>query len=825
MDEAGVPSELSFRLLGPFEIRRSGVPIEMSSKSIARRVLMLLLLECRFITVEELLERLWTDNPPLMSTLQEYVSDLRKDLRPDGHLLEYRRGSGYRIEVDRDTVDLFRFARLLKDGRALADREPRRALELLREALELWTGDPPVDLLTNWDPRADRRAAQELVDRLEAEAGNAPGQSRRSVPQLDEPPPNFAGRTRELAELDRHVDPAGPDGATRVIVIDGQAGVGKTALALQWGARVVANYPDGQISLNLRGFDPTGTPLKPETVARRLLVKLGVDERGLPPDPEDLLDRYRAELAGRSVLLVLDNAASLEQVKALVLVSSTSLAVVTSRRRLDGLAVLRGARFVPVERPDADEAADMLRGHLGGVELNASVADTVVAACGRLPLALAIAGARIRRSGRDIDSTVRSLAELEWFDTGDETTSLPVVLGWSYARLSPISQNFFRALNRHPGPELTTGAVAAAASRQVPEAERALAELSEMRLLEEAAAGRYTFLDLIRKLAIDLARDDDAEERIAGVGRVFDHYLHTADRCATRMRPHRQPLTLDPPVDGALPITVASEAAAIAWFDVELPVLRRLVLRCAELGQPKHGWQLLTTMIDYLDWRGHWSDWIELSEAALRACEEINDEAGMPRCLRSLGRALVQVGRFEEAEERLRAALARYQAMGDVDGQVRLHHDLGYLFDQQGRIEAALGEAVRACDLADAEGITQEKANALGGMAWCLVRLKRYSEAVPCCEQAIALHRAAGFPHGEAAARHTLGLAQEKLGDHDEALLSLEESAGLCQRAGDRPNEAMILEEVAVLRAARGDNAGAESARARAAHIRRELAA
>ena len=881
MSDPDESAPLTFRLLGDLEVRRRGAAVPLIEQPKPRRFLAALLFDApRAVPLATLDERVW-DEPVAQQLRQKYLGVLRRNLAPDGELLE-RRNGGYRMNVPADRIDVNRFHNALRSGYAAIGRDDDAAVAHLRAALGLWAGEPLAGLGDGWAERCrlhlrhQRREAElklyrlllrrgpdaELLAALEhlhrdqpgsveavelymlalAEAGD-PGHAhevyravraaalRRGEP-LDErltaldrrlqrapagvpvppavsraprllpaPLPGFVGRDAELAEME-HLGAGG-----RVIVLDGPPGVGKTALALHFAHRVAPRFPDGALFLDLRGFDPSDEPLTVPRALRHLLIGLGVDAREIEQDEADRINQFRGAAHGRRLVIVLDNAADAQQVRALV-PNPESLVVVTSRRKLPGLGVRPGAAFVALGLPDAAEAAQVLRSHLAGAGVAADPAalDRIVRSCGRLPLALAIVGAQAAsRPERPIGELIRDLDSGGVFDTGDEATSLWPVLRWSYGRLTTRDQATFRLLGLHPGPELQVDAVAALTGTDPAEARRSLTQLADVRLVESQPQDRYALHDLIREYAGMLVHEAKSDDWSPALRRLHDYYLHSADRCAARLREHRQPLRLPDPAPGVDPVTVGTEAEAMAWLTAEHEVLARLIRRAGDNGLAAYSWMVLRTMTDYLEWRGLWDDWIELSATAVHTCELNGDETGHARARRSLGRALTQVARYADAEVHLRAVLDFYRSTGDTDGQARLHHDLADLLGRQNRHRDALTEVREAHRLAVADGAVRELGNTLDGIAWCHLQLHEYDEAVERCREAIDRHRANGYARGEAAAQDTLGEALSKLGRHAEALAALTTALTLCRRAGDRFNEAMVLDHLGDCRHRAGD--------------------
>jgi DNA-binding SARP family transcriptional activator/tetratricopeptide (TPR) repeat protein len=602
--------------------------------------------------------------------------------------------------------------------------------------------------------------------------------------------PRFVGRRRELAQLDRLAE------RNRVIVLDGPPGVGKTALATQWAYQVADRYPDGRLYLDLQGFGPGGRPLDEAVVLRQVLTRLGVKRADIEPDPDDRADQLARLVAGRRILLILDNAFSAEQVRRLIPAGPGSLVLVASRRRLPGLGVSHQAAALSLALPDEADARDLLLSYLGDESAYAAAdVDAIVAWSHRMPLALAVVGSRATHErGRSLPDILRELrARLgDEFADADPYGSVSAALSWCAAALSEPDRRTFRVLGLHPGPDADVLAVAALAGVSPQEAVRSLDALVAVRLADRVSA-RYAVHDVIREYA---AATLPADEAVAA-HRLLDFYLHSGDHLATLLRGARQPMSLDPLTPGVVPFTAAGPAEAIDWFRNEYAVLIRLIPAAAELGFPAYAWRILSTMIDFLDWQGRRADWRDASALAMAVAERSGDRIGLARATRSMGRALVASGLLDEGRKHLDRALDLYAELDDPDGLMRVHHDLGDLLIRQGKHTDALFQARASRDLAQTLGNIEEEANGLGALAWCYYCLRDDDAAVEHAQQAITLHQAGAFGRGEAAAQDTLGAALLRQGHPADARPALERSLQLCRQSGDRVSEAEVLDHLA----------------------------
>ena len=364
--------------------------------------------------------------------------------------------------------------------------------------------------------------------------GAAVGGAQRIVArQLPTAPPHLAGRAAELQALAALAAGAGTAGGTVAIsVISGTAGVGKTALAVYWGHQVAAEFPDGQLYVNLRGFGPAGPPVTPAEAIKGLLAALGVPAAAVPAGLDSLAGLYRSMLAGTRTLAVLDNARDVDQVRPLLPASPGCLVLVTSRNRLAGLVANEGASPVTLDVLPEPAAGELLTYRLGPSRAAAErgALSELATLCGGLPLALGIAATR---AAARPDSTLAALAaelrddqgRLDALDTGDAASSLREVFSWSHQQLSHSAGRLFRLMSVHPGPELSVDAAASIAGVAVPDAQRALTELANASLVAELSPGRYRCHDLLRAYAAEQAGawDGQAEVRAAR-SRMADHY-------------------------------------------------------------------------------------------------------------------------------------------------------------------------------------------------------------------------------------------------------------------------------------------------------------
>jgi DNA-binding SARP family transcriptional activator/tetratricopeptide (TPR) repeat protein len=625
---------------------------------------------------------------------------------------------------------------------------------------------------------------------------------------------HFAGRAAELAALTQVLDQAGGSASGTVVIsaIGGTAGVGKTALAVHWAHRVARRFPGGQLYMNLRGFDPSATPVTPGEAIRGFLDALGVPVDRVPRDLAAQAGLYRSVLAGSQVLIVLDNARDEQQVRPLLPAGPGCLVLVTSRSQLAGLAAADGALLLSLDLPSQAEARQMLTARVGASRAAAEpdAVTEIIELCSRLPLALAVAAARAStRPGQPLSALAAELRDgggrIDVLDTGDPGSSMRAVFSWSTRQLTGQAARMFGLLGIHPGPDISVPAAASLAGIAEAEARRLLGELARAHLTAEHLLGRYAFHDLLRAYAAEQARRTGSEPGPAAAGRVLDHYLHTAAHAARLLDPTKEPVALAPPRPGALPEQPADRRQALAWFEAEHQVLLAAVALAAGSGFDTHAWQLPSAMTPFFHARGHWQEWAATQRTALAAATRLGDAAGQALSGRLLAMACTQLGDHDQARGHFATSLTAYQGLGNRLGQARIHQSLGVLAGRQGRYADALGHAGQALRLCQAIGDKAGEAGALNNAGWYHGMLGDYQQARAFCRQALTLSAEAGHRWREGHAWDSLGYAEHHLGNLAEAAACYQRALSLFRESGDRFYEAEALTHFGDARHAAGE--------------------
>ena len=676
-----------------------------------------------------------------------------------------------------------------------------------------------------------------------------PGKARRPdagpatvVPrELPGPVAQFVGRAAELAELTGMLELASAEGMRTLVVsaISGMAGVGKTALALQWAHQVADRFPDGQLHVNLRGYDP-GQPKSTADALAGFLRSLGVADRDVPAETAERATRYRSLLAGRRILIVIDNAADAEQVRPLLPGSPSCVTVVTSRDALAGLVARDGARRLDLGVLPPAEAVGLLRALIGErVDAEPEAAATLAGYCARLPLALRVAAERaVASPGLSLAAATSELADqqdrLDLLRAGgDRMSAVPAVFSWSVRHLDDEAARAFRLLGLHPGAEFNAYAAAALADTTLRQARGLLDRLARASLIQPAGAGRYGMHDLLRAYAADQAAGRHGEQdRRAALTRLFDHYVATAAIAAATLFPGDpdQP-ALPRPASPVPPVTTA--AAALAWLDAERSTLVAVAAHATDRGWPGHAIGLSSTIFRYLDVgqfagaaavhgharraaaqagdltaeataltklgtaeaaQGRLRQATSDLEQALALCLQDGDRKGEARALGNLGMAAFCQGRYQQSADCHAKALAIYLEIGDLAGEARELHHLGVVDVRQGRCERAAERLLRSLALfRDEVGISSGQAFVLGTLGELKLRQRRYVEADDHLRRSLALGRETGSRLCQAQALAGLGISQLRQGRRRQAISHLRQSLALHSQAGNRSGQAEAL--------------------------------
>ncbi|OLR89495.1 tetratricopeptide repeat protein [Actinokineospora bangkokensis] len=637
------------------------------------------------------------------------------------------------------------------------------------------------------EPGQEVRAAHVRVLRAAPAPGPPPAGPDPALPvpaQLPAESPGFVGRHDPLGKLDELA--GATDSGVVPVVVSGTAGVGKTALALRWAHRARHRFPDGQLSANLRGH-AAGTPLSTHQVLVRFLHALGVAPERVPADTDEAAGLYRTLLAGRRVLVLLDNAATAEQVRPLLPGAPGCLVLVTSRDRLAGLTAQDGAHQLPLDVLGPAEAAELLGRMVGTARLRRepAAAAEVAEVCGHLPLALRIAGANLavrpQVSIADYTRELRDRGRLAGLAVpGDQSAAVRAAFDLSYAKLAPAARRLFRLLGLAPGAEVDAPATAALGGLAVPEAARLLRVLHSGNLIRETAPGRYALHDLLRDYARARAADEDDDHRGALVG-LFDHYL-------AEVEAHSAVLW-----QVGAPRRTGTEDTALAWLDLELGTLVAAATEAAGLGLPRYAWRFAEALRPFFFNRGHGADGLAVARAALaaaRACGDVDAEASVHDLL---GVIHCNLSDYAAATEHHGWALELSQGTGNRVVEAAALHNLGRAHSQLGQPAQASAYYERSLRLHRDIGNRFGEAGALHYLGVAALSLGNPEEAVARHTEALELSARIGHRHVQAAASQGLGLAHWAMGDLPLATRRYRHALSVCRRYGYRHGEVSML--------------------------------
>lgn len=771
---------MRFRLLGEVGADRDGRPVDVGHAR-QRAVLAVLLVEVnRAVPLDAIVDRVWGQDLPRSpkDAVYSYLSRLRSVAPID------RGRGGYVLTADPMTVDAHHFEHLTE--RARATQDDQTALDLYDEALNLWYGTPFPGMDSDWftavrerlvrlrqvaeldrndvllrlgrhdrvladapDVTTNERLAGQVMlalhrggrqadalryfedvrARLADELGTDPSAELRAVQyqvltageparprQLPASPPSFSGRVRELADLTARFDTA------RVVAITGGGGMGKTWLALRWARDNADRFPDGELYVNLRGFDPTGEPVRPEAAVRELLDGLGAAPASIPAGLAAQTALYRSMIADRRMLVVLDNARDTAQVAPLLPGGESCATLVTSRNQLTGLVSAHGASPLVLQHLTDAEATDLLTRRLGATADPEALAE-IVRACAGLPLALGIAAARAA-TAPDLASFAAQLgsARLDALDSDELTASLRAVFSVSYTALDDETARASRSLAHAPGVDIGLPA----ATHLLGDARPVLRGLTAAHLVREYQPGRYRMHDLVRLYLAEQPHDGDGSALAA-------YYLHATSAAMAGMSPNEG--YRRPPVEQRY-ATFPSPVEARAWLDAERP---NLLAAGAEDRTGLLAWLLFR----YLDFYAHYEDALALHTTALAVTDPAT--AAHEYALHHRGATLTRVGRPEEAVEHHERAMRAAQRRGDA---------------------------------------VLETCGALG-MATSYELLAEDENARRCYEHALTVARDHGLRHLEGVVLNDLGDSHRMFGRYEEASAALRQSLDIAWELRD----------------------------------------
>ncbi|WP_433079661.1 ATP-binding protein [Dactylosporangium sp. CA-052675] len=720
-----------------------------------------------FGTAAQLLDEavlLWRDEPladlrtapaeHLRETMSTALLEARKLLAAN----RLRLGQHHRALVEleplmgADDVDET-LAQLWVDGLSAAgrDHEARAYLHTFRRRFRRTMRAEPAVGLPVATPGPGGRAT--VTGPAAPPAGAIPPQ------QLPKDVSDFTGREPLLADIDALVRPD----STGVVALSGMPGVGKTALAVHWAHRQRHRFPDGQLYLDANAYGPTA-PVDPEDALGRFLEALDVPPDLMPVGLERRRNRFNQLLAGRRVLVVLDNVRDSRQARPLISTAAECLTVITSRTRLRGLTVREGVQSLTVTPlPDTDSFALLAR-TVGAARAGAEpgAVEALARLSGGLPLALRIIGEHVAERPRAavcglVDELTARLLDADGED--DEETSLRTMFAWSYQALMPEAARLFRMLGLYPGPSIGPEAAAALLGTGVVRAEALLDTLAKMCLINHDTARRYRLHDLLHRFAADRAGEDDPDVRADAQRRLLDWSLLTGVNAVAVLAPDRPPVPDLPPATTVRPQTFAGDTDAMAWCEAERENLAAVGLWAGRHGFDRHAWQLPEVLVELFQRRGHQEEVLPLLKSALLAAERDGHPIAQVGTLNNIGTAYFALHDHVNAAASIEQARRLARRIGFAEGEVACLHNLA-------TVHLANGDAELAA--------------------------RGYREVIGVC-------RAGGNPMGEASALHRLGDALTRMGEPDDAAAAYRAALGLRERTGSLRGQSATHRALATL--------------------------
>jgi DNA-binding SARP family transcriptional activator/tetratricopeptide (TPR) repeat protein len=736
-----------------------------------------------------------------------------EDLAPELAALTWRRRTDDRFRM-RLMIALHASARspealeAFRAGRQIAKEdlglEPGRALQAVHQAII--EGARATELLAHVQ--------------LSSEIGAAPHREAPEIPpnRLPAEVRNFTGRASELQKLDQLLGTEQPDSIMVVSVISGAAGVGKTALAVAWAQRRSNEFPDGLLHLDLHGYSPD-QPLGPAEGMSPLLETLGVTPEQIPGSADAQAMLYRSKLAGKRMLILLDNANSADQVRPLLPGAGACVVLVTSRSALGGLVARDGARRIDIGPLPASESIVLLSEIIGLPRIAAEqrAAAEVADSCGHLPLALRIAAERVAaRSGVTLSALASELAsERDRLDVlatpgGDPATSVRLVFSWSYRTLDTSAQRAFRLLSLASGPDIGIPAAAALCQMAPASVRGILDELSSEHLLDEVSYGRYRCHDLLRVYADERAENDElAGERDAAVRSMLTWYLYTSDAADQILLPRKLHVPLGPASEFPAPLKFSTPAQALAWCRTEKANLTAAVRDAAERGFHTIAWKLAATMWGYFYLQKPLADWKATYEIGLKSARKASDLHGEALMLFGLGTANWSTEECELAIEKYKEALPVWRHIGHKLGEAMTLNNLGAAHAKLEQFDDALSHLHSALQIRHSIGDERGQAQTMTNIGEVMLDSGDARSAYRQTQAALRLSERIRYRYGEAEASYVLAMSAMSLGRHVPALPRLGRSLELRREFGDRQGEAEALATLGEAQLAAGSEAAA----------------
>lgn len=614
----------------------------------------------------------------------------------------------------------------------------------------------------------------------------------------------FVNRLDELARLDRWLTDGGRDrDVIALVVIAGTAGVGKTALALRWAHRVrEKSFPDGELYVNLRGYDP-GLAVTPEQALDRFLRALDVPQSAIPHDLEAKAALYRSLLADRQMLVVLDNAVSVSQVRPLLPGTAECLVLVTSRNRLSGLVARDGARRLTLELLSESESIGLVQAITAEYRANDDPAEIAELArlCARLPLALRIAAERAAsRPWMPLNQLIQDLRDESalWdalsAEAGEEADAVRTVFAWSYRALPEDAARLFRLLGLHPGPEFGLTAAGALAELTPGEARHQLDVLVGAHLLEQTTPDRYQFHDLLRAYATDQAHNEESlDDQYAALNRVLTWYLHAAHAAGIAMQKFNRRIPLDSP-ELSVPLpTFSNFLDAGRWFESEWDNLIASAQAAAKAGMYRMAWQLTLEIRPYFNHSASFEDRLIALGIALDSARRDGSKLGEAEALFSLAGTYSMLRRVEDSVRSHQAALAIRRETQDKPGEAMSLNNLGLTYLSARRFDEARDHFEQARILFRELNDVRRESYALFNLGEAYLGISQIDDARDVLHRSLDISRETEDRHSESVGLVILAKVQAEFGEMEESLRSAQAALSIVRDRDDPRNEGWVL--------------------------------
>ncbi|WP_405697834.1 BTAD domain-containing putative transcriptional regulator [Streptomyces sp. NBC_01185] len=672
------------------------------------------------------------------------------------------------------------------------------------------------------EPGAELRQAQiDILNDHDASDSGVPATADRAG--MTEPPGRippaqlpfdargFVGQQPTLELLDSCLTDIDREAGAVLWVVHGPAGVGKTAVAVHWAWRARHRFPDGQLYLNLRGFDPGGSPLGTGRALTQLLSSLGVDHQHIPGELDQKIGLYRSLLADRRVLLLLDNAHDAEQV--LPLVPPAGAVLVTSRRRLSELVVRAGAQSLPLSVLKPEDSRALLTAVIGPDRIAAEreAADELARMCGHLPLALKVAAANVTaRPYPGIKDLVIELSEIGTLAgltlDGAAESSVTRAFNASYEALSPRLRQFFRHLTLIPGEDFTAQAAAALVGVANPLAARQLTALSAVHLLEQHKSDRFRMHDLVREYARGkLLAEETADSRAASRDRLVGFYLQMADTANERFGRVLLRLPRDREVSGAR-AEIPDGRAATAWLEAERSALFAVLDEAVRHGPFPDAWYLADAVRNLAHYGAMWSEWLETAKVVVAAAQEQAAPQVEALMRQSMGTTYIYLGDWNSAIDHLDTAIMAYRDCGWLEGEVAAMNALGAAFQKAARFTEAIEQYLLGIERQRSLDSRTGQLTLLANLGFTYRQVGLPDEAAEVLRRAYSLAEEDDSRWGKAQALLNLGYALQLRGDTAEALETLTQAAALHGELGSRYGVAYTMARLSDVRSDAGDH-------------------